>query len=141
MKYILLSYILFVSHNLSAQIVWEQNYGGSSIDELVELTGGQNNELLLIGSTLSNDGDIDSYLGQKDALLINTNLEGVINWSINIGGTANDEFRSAVQTMDGDWYVAGKSISTDLDISDGNGSEQGLLCHLSQEGELQWCKT
>ena len=51
MKYILLSCILIVSHQLGAQIVWEQNYGGSSIDELVELTGGQNNELLLIGST------------------------------------------------------------------------------------------
>lgn len=141
MKYILLSCILIVSHQLGAQIVWEQNYGGSSIDELVELTGGQNNELLLIGSTLSNDGDINNYLGQKDALLINTNFEGIINWSINIGGTANDEFRSAVQTMDGDWYVVGKSISTDLDISNGNGSDQGLLCHLSQDGVLQWCKT
>lgn len=141
MKYILLSFFLIVSHQLYAQIVWEQNYGGSSIDELVDLTGGQNNELLLVGSTLSNDGDIDAYLGQKDALLININFEGIINWSINIGGTANDEFRSAAQTIDGDWYVVGKSISTDLDISDGNGSDQGLLCHLSQDGVLQWCKT
>lgn len=141
MKYIMISLILSFGCLLNAQILWQQNYGGSSIDELVEIIGGQENELLLIGSTLSGDVDITNYLGQKDALLINTDLEGNVNWSLNLGGTANDELRTGVQTPDGTWFVAGKTISSDIDITDGNNSEQGLLCKLSKEGELQWCKS
>lgn len=133
--------LLLIPTFATSQIVWENNYGGSSIDELVQVKGGINNSLLLLGSTLSEDQDIQGYIGQKDALVILTDLSGTLEWSINIGGSANDEFRSAVQTNTGDWYLAGKSSSTDFDIIDGNGSEQGLLCLVSQSGELQWCKT
>lgn len=141
MKNLLLIFLSIFSLHLHAQIVWEQNYGGSSIDELVQIKGGLNSEILLIGSTLSNDQDIETVFGQKDAILINTDIDGSINWVLSAGGSANDEFRSAIQLETGDWFVIGKSSSIDFDITDGNESEQGLLCKVSPSGELIWCKT
>jgi hypothetical protein len=58
------------------------------------------------------------------------------------GGSANDVPFSIQQTSDGGFIVAGKTDSSDGDITDGiNGSEDAWILKLNSDGTKEWDKT
>lgn len=141
MRILVLHLFILCSCSLPAQIVWEQHFGGTATEDILHLCAGSDDTFLAVGYTTSDDIDIIDPKGQADGLMILMNESGAILWSKTVGGSSNDQLRSAVQHPSGEWYVAGISKSTDGDIDQGsNNTDQGLLCKFSESGEKLWCK-
>lgn len=83
--------------NNSGAIVWEQNYGGSSYEELYELEKTSDGGLMLIGSTRSSDGDVSNNNGGfEDIWVVKLNnmlnvTENYLNQSISVNNPISDK--------------------------------------------------
>ncbi len=70
MKTILFSlvFVFFISSTLYSQhsIDWQKSFGGTTIDEPTEIVPTTDGGFLLIGSTNSQNGDVNSPQGQSD---------------------------------------------------------------------------
>ena len=103
-------------------IEWEQTYGGSSEEilnsNLPTLDGGY----LFGGSTLSNDGDIQSgnQGGDGDFWVVKIDSEGTIEWEQTYGGSESEYIKSTNLTNDGGYLLGGTTTSNDGDIQSGN---------------------
>ena len=64
-----------------------------------------------------------------------------IEWQKALGGSDLDEAYSIQQTTDGGYIIAGKSNSTDGDVSDNNGSMDFWIVRLDPMGEIIWEKS
>ena len=137
---ITLALLLFPILGLS-QIEWEQNFGGTAIEDGEKIIAGQDDQVLLIGFTNSSDEDISNNYGQNDAWACLIDQAGNLIWEKTLGGSSNDRFFDGVQHPVDGWLLVGQSSSDDGDLNDDTDSSQGLLCHLSSNGIVQWCKT
>ncbi len=122
---------------------WVLNYGGSLDDgfsDALELSDGN---ILLVGSTSSQDGDITQPRGNLDVWVVKADKSGNIIWSKNYGGSDGDIGVAAVENTDGTIGILATTTSEDGDVSFSNG---GLnydiwLLEIDANGNLLWEKT
>lgn len=62
-------------------------------------------------------------------------------WEKNYGGTAPDGIFSGAQTADRGYIISGSTFSTDGDISENFGNEDGWIAKLNASGNLVWSRT
>lgn len=133
-------------------IEWQNTIGGTSNDQpwsIEETTDGG----YIVGGFSSSDisGDkIEDSIGEEDYWVLKLDALGVIEWQNTIGGTARDELRFAVQTMDGGYFIGGESrspISGDK-TEEGVGCDPGVPCtidywvlKLDENGVIDWQNT
>jgi len=117
---------LVVKFDASLDITWAKNFGGKYNDFANSVTITNNNEIIFIGSTQSNDNDVKNKLLSSsdpwrmyDAWLVKINQDGLIIWDMCYGGSANDYGR----------------VLTDIY----NENTVILLESLSQDGDINWC--
>lgn len=124
----------------SGDLQWEKNLGGSSRDEGNSIVEASDGGYVVVGKSLSSDGDISGNNGMYDYWVVKLDNSGVIQWEKNYGGS-NDDNASAVQnTSDGGFVVVGDSWSTDGDIGGNNGIYDYWVVKLDNSGNLQWEK-
>ncbi len=116
-------------------MIWKKNFGGSENDYTRALIKTNDNSLLLVGYTQSNDNDISGNIGNLDGLILKLNMEGVVIWQKLLGGVANDYFYSVAQTTDSGFVIAGMSNSS----SWGNyGTNDAWIIKVSSNGFFEW---
>ena len=97
---------------LVASALW-----GSSSDNFqaaIELTSG---DLLIIGSSRSSNGDLNSNAGQTDAWVLRLNgANGQLIGSNEFGGSGYDVFYRAIEKSDGSIVLIGSSSSSNGDV-------------------------
>ena len=81
---------------------WQETYGGSDYEYCVAMSRNEQNDLFLIGSS-------KSYSNSTDIFLVKTTANGIINWSINIGGDGIDYGHDVLSTDDGGCAIIGQS--------------------------------
>ena len=69
------------------------------------------------------------------------NEEGQLLWQKSFGGYGTDEATSIAQTFDGGFIVAGRSSSTNGDITTYKGNFDYWILRLKKDGELEWQKS
>lgn len=79
-------------------------------------------------------------LGGNDYQIVKLNSSGVIQWQKFYGGTSTDMAQSIQQTSDGGYIVAGRSDSSNTDITNNNGSDDFWVLKLNSLGALEWQK-
>jgi hypothetical protein len=70
-----------------------------------------------------------------DAIILKTDLNGVVQWGKKIGGTQDDVFNKIRPTSDGGYITVGYTKSS------GAGDKDVLLVKLDQNGGVTWSKT
>jgi hypothetical protein len=122
--------ILFPSNLiLKAQNQWSLHGGGSGSDQAYQVVATSDGGYLLAGQS-------DSYgAGGADIYVMKMSSSGQLQWTKTVGGTGNDVGRSAVQTPDGGYAIAGWTNSF------GNGGDDMYLIKLDGAGNLLWAKT
>lgn len=80
-------------------------------------------------------GYSNSFGNGQEAFIVKYSSTGVPSWSKTWGGTGNDNFKSIIQTSDGNFVVLGQSSSY------GAGLVDVVLVKYSQNGEVIWNKT
>lgn len=93
----------------TGNIIRQKCIGGSSFDIPIELKINNNSDYLLLGYTLSNDGDIPNSYGQGDFVLFKIDPLFNIVWTKVIGTVNEDVPACLVVENDGDIIVSGIS--------------------------------
>ncbi len=133
--------ILFML-NLPAQpaVQWQKTLGGTDLDEARCIHQTDDSGYIIVGNTLSNNGDVLGNHGGWDFWVVKMSSTGSIQWKKTLGGTNNDWPYTIQQTTDGGYIVAGFSESSNGDVSNNHGEKDAWLIKLSNTGTVQWEK-
>lgn len=106
----------------TGNVKWMKFYGGSENDRIRQIKETPNGDLVMIGYTASNNGDVTNFKGHEDAWFLRTNSQGEIINERTFGGTLLDRGTSLDIIDDNTFLVAADtaSIDNDLDKNWGN---------------------
>lgn len=127
---------IIVKYDNGGNLVWNYNFGGSSIDIFYGVTTVEDG-VIAVGTAYSNDYDLEGMnKGHHDAVIVKYDNEGNIVWNKNYGGSAIDTFYNAKLCSDG--YIAvGYSYSTDQDIENMNkGDSDAIIAKYDYNGNV-----
>ena len=122
-------------------IEWSQCYGGSLLDILFAIDTTSDGGYILAGFSTSTDGDVIGNHGGGDYWIVKISNIGVIQWSKCYGGSGYDEAKSIHQTSDGGYIIAGRSTSSDGDVTGHHGvgySYDYWVVKINDIGEIEW---
>jgi len=114
-------------------IIWSGCVGGSSMDYGRDLSITSDGGYVVAGSTLSKYIDYDHNNMSEKYWIFKMNSSGNLEWQKCFGGSNGDYAHSIQQTNDGDYIVAGKTLSVDGDVSCNHGSHDIFIIKFSVE--------
>ncbi len=119
-------------------IQWNRLYGGSSAENLEKVESTPDGGYILVGTTSSANGDINTNQGLSDGWILKIDNMGTVEWSRTLGGSLEDALSFVQNTNDGGYIVAGNSFSSDGIIGTNNGSLDAIVYKLDALGNIQW---
>jgi hypothetical protein len=122
----------------TGSIQWKKNYGGSDVEAPLEIQQTSDGGYIVAGYTRSNNWDVSGNHGDYDAWVLKLNSAGAIQWQRCLGGSGWEEAWSVQQTSDGGYIIAGRSTSTDGDVTVNHGFFDFWVVKLNQDGEIEW---
>ena len=122
-------------------VKWKRNYGGSNHDGAYAIQQTLDGGFVLTGVTESNDDDVIGNHGGKDAWVLKLDSSGGIQWQKCLGGSGWDEAWDIQLTLDGGYILAGRSSSTDGDVTGNHGALDFWVVRLDISGEIEWQKS
>ena len=124
----------------SGTIDWEKTYGGSIDEALMSIRETNDGGFILAGYTGSNDVDVTENFGEYDIWLVKTDSNGILEWQKSFGGSEWDMALEVKENMDG-FVMAGRTQSTDGDISISYGADDMWVVQTDESGNLLWEKS
>jgi len=122
-------------------IEWEKSLGGSNHDSAYSMQQTSDGGYIIVGSSMSNDGDVTDNQGGSDYWVVKLSITGSLQWQKSLGGDLFEWAHSTKQTTDGGYVILGESYSNNGDVSGNNGESDYWIVKLSSTGVLQWEKT
>ncbi|GAB3915138.1 hypothetical protein GCM10028803_61540 [Larkinella knui] len=130
-----------VKLNSTGGIVWQKALGGTGIEYARAITTTTDGGFVVIGETLSNDGDVSGNHGGGDIWVVRLNSTGGIVWQKTIGGSGSEGATAITATVDGGFVVTGQTSSNDGDVSGNHGGQSDAwVVKLSGSGNVVWQK-
>lgn len=131
-------WIVTLSRNFD--IVWSRCYGGSDFDEPHAIISNHRDELVLAGTTFSEDEDLDlsTNHGLGDSWLFMITHQGNLAWSQTYGGSKSDGGNGVSQTPDGGYIMVGTSNSKDKLVPINKGLYDGWIVRTDSMGRKIW---
>jgi len=117
---------------------WEHTYGGNSIDFGYDLAQTSDGGFIMIGETSSSDIDAVNNHGGTDFLVIKTDALGNKEWSRTYGGSNTDIGHAIIEVGNNNYIIAGSTRSSDGDISNSYGDNDGWLAKIDNMGNIVW---
>ena len=126
---------IIVKYDNNGNVVWKKNCGGSGGDSYWVATP-VSDGIVVVGSSYSasfNTGDWTGIMGKggTDATMVKYDFLGNVLWRKNFGGSGNDEFVWATETMTG-FVMVGSSTEPSF----GNGDWEGVEGKGSFDGAI-----
>ena len=125
------------------EVMWKKSFGGTDDERRPHVCTYPNGDILIMGSTSSNDGDFKGMnKGNGDIFVIKLDKDGEVVWKKVYGGSNPDLAKDVtVYSQDGGILVTGQTMSND-------GNFEGLNNHgypifvmkLDKDGEVVWRK-
>jgi hypothetical protein len=141
---LMLGYVFtYIAEGAPAPVIqWEKSLGGSDDDTAFSIQQTADGGYIVAGYSISTDGDVTGNHGWDywDNWVVKLDAGGEIQWQKCLGGSAGDEARSIQQTADGGYIVAGRSWSTDGDVTGHHGRGDYWVVKLDAGSEIQWQK-
>ncbi|MCK4233126.1 hypothetical protein KAX75_01755 [candidate division WOR-3 bacterium] len=122
--------VYLIRTNINGDTIWTRTYGGESTDKGREVLKTSDGGYIIIGDTKSFGLGLYS-----DVYLIKIDDNGDIVWEKVYGGNGIDVGWSIVQSVSGDFVIAGYSNSF------GNGDLDVYLIKVNENGDTVWTKT
>ncbi|MBL7806604.1 MAG: T9SS type A sorting domain-containing protein [Saprospiraceae bacterium] len=126
--------------NEDGQLSWKKTYGSSNNEGCYKSIQTSDGGFVLAGFTNSNSGQVSGNHGDLDAWIVKINATGGIQWQKCFGGTLWEEAWSITETNDGGFVFAGRTSSTDGDVTGFHGALDFWVVKISNDGEIQWQK-
>jgi hypothetical protein len=126
-----------VKVSLDGDMIWQKNFGGSSIDIGYSVTSTLDNQYLFVGDTRSSDGDVVDFKGNTDYWLVKFDESSNLIWQKTYGGTDFESARSVLQLQSGELLLTGSSRSADGQVSENFGQNDVWIVHTENNGTLK----
>jgi hypothetical protein len=141
-RFLLSGFLLLFSLCVFSQPVfqWEKSHGGSLDDDAFCISQSFNSGYILVGRSISSDGDRTNALGSDDIWVLRINLQGDTIWQKSLGGTSGDVAYAIRQLTDGGYLLIGKTASNNLDVSGNHGIEDIWVARLDSFANVLWQK-
>ena len=127
-----------VKLNATGNLQWQKTLGGTAVDKAAALVEDSNGQLFVTGYTHSDDGDIELSKGSSDFWLFSLTDSGKFRWSKTYGGGASDRAEALTLMEDGRFIMAGKTFSSDGDVSSKAGFYDYWVVNVDTAGLLLW---
>jgi len=122
-------------------IQWQKSFGGSGDDEARSVVQTHDGGYIVAGISSSTDGDVTGNHGGPDYWIVKLDANGGLQWEKSLGGSGNDDAYVVRQCWDGNYIVAGRSNSSDGDVTNSFGGFDIWVVKLSQSGAVRWQKS
>jgi hypothetical protein len=122
----------------SGSVQWKKTFGGNSDEQPYGMNLTKDGGCVVVGYTLSNNGDISGNHGYYDTWILKLNDLGVIEWQKCLGGSDWEMAWDVQQTSDNGYIIVGCSGSTDGDVSMNHGALDFWVVKLDSIGILEW---
>ncbi|MDN5202719.1 fibronectin type III domain-containing protein [Fulvivirgaceae bacterium BMA10] len=127
-----------VKLDASGSLVWETNVGGSNEDIARSIQQTSDGGFVVAGSTSSFDGDVGGNNGEQDYWIVKLDQDGDLEWETNLGGSSPENAYEIQLTSDGEFIVAGSSLSSDGDVQSNHGLSDYWIVKLDDGGDVVW---
>lgn len=118
--------------------IWIQSFGGTNEDGAFAIEQSIDEGYIVAGDAVSTDGDVIGNHGAGDEWILKLDGNGAISWKKCYGGSSAEQAFAVKQASDGDYFVAGFSMSSDGDVSSNNGSHDYWITKIDEDGNLLW---
>ena len=108
-------------------LLWKQNLGGANFDSSNKVLQLENEDLLITGSSRSNDIDLTENYGDSDGWLMMIDKNGNLQWQQSIGGSDFDVLSESIQLEDKSIISVGNTESTDGLVEENKGNKDILI--------------
>jgi hypothetical protein len=124
--------------NNTGDTLWTKCYGGSSNEFLYNIIEIPGEQFVLVGNTLSNDGDVhnNNGSGSTDFWVVKIDANGDTLWTRCYGGSSYEDAYAVILENKENLLVAGKAYSSDGDVGDNNGNNDLWIIRTDLEGNL-----
>lgn len=123
-------------------IQWKKSLGGSLNDIPYAVQQTSDGGYFVTGIASSNNYDVTgNHGGLNDGWVVKLSSTGAIEWQKTYGGSGRDEIWDGQQTTDHGYILAGRTNSTDGDVSLNQGKLDSWVVKISESGVLEWQKT
>lgn len=121
--------VFLVKTDKAGNLIWQKTIGGADWDFANSMNATTDGGFIIAGTTYSyGHGNADGYV-------IKTDANGDTTWTKTFGGANDDEFKSVIQTSDGNYALTGYTKSyNDVDSGD------VWVYKLNTIGDSLWCK-
>lgn len=126
--------------NLDWDVPYEVVIGGNGNDDIHDSVIDEEGNLVLAGTTFSNNGYVSDQHGKGDGWVIKFNPTGTYLWSHAFGGTRHDGFTGITTTRDSGYAVVGMSLSVNGNLPDNEGYYDGWFMKLASNGTPVWSR-
>lgn len=127
-----------VKLNRFGQTEWRRYFGGSNNDRSYDVAETSDGNLLMIGSSESDDFDITSPKGSYDFWAVKLGLDGDLIWQKNFGGSNIDIAYSIARTPEDQFIIAGDTRSDDGDVSGFKGNTDFWVVKFDDSSNMLW---
>lgn len=121
--------------------IWGRAFGGNDEDYGFAIRQTPDSGFIIAGATRSTDGDVSGGHGDFDMWVLKISPAGDVQWQTTIGGGLADYAYDIQVTADSGYIVAGRSGSSDGDLTANNGGFDMCIVKLSRTGAIQWQKS
>ncbi len=131
---------LVVKYSNFGAVQWLKTYGGTGEERAYAIENAHDGGFIVAGFTNSNNGDVSGNHGGKDAWVVKLSNTGAIQWQKCFGGSGWDEAWAIKATSDGGYIMAGRTSSTDGDVSGNHGFLDYWVVKMNYAGVIDWQK-
>jgi hypothetical protein len=117
----------------TGEIEWGNSFGGGAIDQMRRLWLHPSGDIFVAGFTDSNDGDVTSNNGDRDAWVLRVSSSGSLLWQKAMGGTGSEGFTEVLPTADNGYILIGSTTSNNGYVSGNNGGRDLWLVKLAPD--------
>ncbi|MEM7038637.1 MAG: OmpA family protein, partial [Bacteroidota bacterium] len=124
-------------------IIWQRTYGGSDFDEPHDIIRNHEGNLVIAGTTFSDDQDLDlsTNHGLGDSWIFEISSQGALRWSQCFGGGKSEGANGIAETPDRGYIMVGTSNSKDKLVPTNKGLYDGWIVKVDSLGKKVWSGT
>lgn len=124
-----------VNLDKDGNILWQKTLGGSGWETANAAASTRDGSYVIAAWARSSDGDVFGFHGgaYDDAWIVKLDKQGNKLWQKALGGSAQDDAKSIVTTVDGNYVIAGNTNSNDGDIIGTHGGMDAWVLTLKDQ--------
>jgi hypothetical protein len=128
------------SYGQALGVQWSRPLGGTAADRGIDIQKTNDGGSLLLGQTLSTNGDVTGNHGGQDIWVTKLNLFGGIEWKKALGGSGTETAHRLIYHNDGTALIVASTTSTNGDAAGHHGSTDIWLVKIDGSGAVLWQK-